>query len=180
MFGGNFAIRSFAFAQGQLLAISSNTALFSLYGTMYGGDGRTTFGLPDLRGRTPIGQGHGPGLPNYDFGQRGGTPTTTLGVANLPPHNHLASMNGATVGIPVNSAEGGEDEANPAGGILTNTGNDNFSSEAANSIYSGQRINVEGNITTSSTGNGQSFNNMQPFMTITYQVALQGIFPSRN
>lgn len=88
MFGGNFAPRSWAFCEGQLLSIASNTALFSILGTTYGGDGRTTFGLPDFRGRVSIHQGTGPGLPTYRLGAKGGSPTTTLNILNMPAHNH--------------------------------------------------------------------------------------------
>lgn len=88
MFGGNFAPRTWAFCEGQLLAIASNQALFSILGTIYGGDGRTTFALPDFRGRVSIHRGSGPGLPSYSQGQKGGTATTTLSVSNLPVHNH--------------------------------------------------------------------------------------------
>ncbi|WP_320815318.1 tail fiber protein [Flavobacterium sp.] len=88
MFGGNFAPRNWALCDGQLLAISSNTALFSLLGTIYGGDGRTTFGLPDMRGRTAIHPGNGPGLSSYRIGQRGGSETNTMTVSQMPSHNH--------------------------------------------------------------------------------------------
>jgi len=93
MFGGNFAPRNWAFCDGQLLAISQNTALFSLLGTIYGGDGRTTFALPDLRGRVPIHSGNGPGLSNYRVGQKGGTETVTLNVTQIPSHNHTVKGN---------------------------------------------------------------------------------------
>src|SRR5262245_24305688 len=88
MFAGNFAPNGYAYCNGQLLAISQNTALFSLLGTTYGGDGRTTFALPDLRGRAPIGFGQGPGLPNYDLGSVVGSPSVTLTTSQLPAHSH--------------------------------------------------------------------------------------------
>src|SRR6056297_1754420 len=99
MVGYNFCPRGWANADGQLLPISSNSALFSLYGTTFGGDGRTTFALPDLRGRVPIHPGQGIGLPNYTLGQRGGQASITLGIDNLPPHEH-------TVSPPANTGEG--------------------------------------------------------------------------
>ena len=89
LFAGNFAPRTWAFCEGQLLAISSNTALFSILGTTYGGDGRTTFGLPDLRGRSAVGPGNGPGLRSYRLGQRGGEEYKTLNITNLPIHSHF-------------------------------------------------------------------------------------------
>ena len=88
MFGGNFAPRTWAFCDGRLLSISQNSALYSLLGTTYGGDGITTFALPDLRGRVPVGQGQAPGLSNYVMGQRAGTEQVTLLMSNLPSHNH--------------------------------------------------------------------------------------------
>src|SRR4051812_28387187 len=102
MFAGNFAPRGFASCEGQILAISQNTALFSLLGTTYGGNGQTTFALPDLRGRSAIGQGQGPGLSPYVEGQTGGSETVTLTVNQLPPHTHnLTAYQGApTTGVP--------------------------------------------------------------------------------
>jgi microcystin-dependent protein len=169
MFGGNFAIRSFALANGQLLAISSNTALFSLYGTIYGGDGRTTFALPDLRGRVPVHAGNGPGLPPINLGQKFGASSMILQVAHMPSHNHTAVLN-------VNSTAGDEDETNPASGVLSNNSNsDNYTSSAANAQYAGGS-----GITVGNTGGSQSFNLYQPSLAIYFEVALQGIFPSRN
>jgi microcystin-dependent protein len=111
MFGGNFAPRGFAFCDGQLLSISQNTALFAILGTTYGGDGRTTFGLPDLRGRVPVHAGTGPGLSSYRIGQKGGTETTTITVANLPAHSHpyaapAVSEDGNT-SVPTGAVPGG-------------------------------------------------------------------------
>ena len=94
LFAGNFAPRGWAFCNGQILSIAQNTALFSLLGTTYGGNGQTTFALPDLRGRVPIQPGQGPGLPLYDLGEAGGAPTTTLVANNLPAHSH--SLNAVT------------------------------------------------------------------------------------
>src|SRR5215471_9497950 len=102
MFGGNFAPRGYALCQGQLLAISSNTALFSILGTSFGGNGVTNFGLPDLRGRTPVSTGLGPGLPQVDLGQQGGVPSVTLQTSNLPAHTHgiTLTVNAAADGRP--------------------------------------------------------------------------------
>ena len=162
LFGGNFAIRNFALANGQLLAISSNSALFSILGTTYGGDGRTTFGLPDLRGRVAVSEGRGPGLSDYSLGQRGGAETHTLTTAQMPTHNHQ---------LPVHAAQGNEDEASPSGGVLANSGADNYTSEAPDAFY---------NKPTSSVGSSQSFGIRQPFLAINYEVCLLGIYPSRN
>lgn len=168
----NFAPRSFAQCDGQILAISSNTALFSLVGTIYGGDGRTTLGLPDLRGRSPIHYGTGPGLAQIRQGQKFGAPTTTLGISNMPPHNHQSIMKVAAstgnVGSIANgnylaeTARGGavvpDIYANPAGG----------GSMAPDAIQVGM------------SGGGQSFNNYQPCQAVNFCIAIQGIYPSRN
>lgn len=165
MFGGNFAPRGWAFCEGQLLAISSNSALFSILGTTYGGDGRTTFGLPDLRGRVAIQQGNGPGLPSYRLGQRGGNPTTTLLTQNLPP---------AQVSIPSASGDGTDAEASnkvmatpmadPATDIAM------YTSNATGVMASGSIIGAQ----------NRSFSNQPPVLGVYYIIALQGIYPSRN
>ncbi|MEH6534933.1 MAG: tail fiber protein [Psychroserpens sp.] len=165
MFGGNFAPRSWALCNGQLLAISSNSALFSILGTTYGGDGRTTFGLPDLQGRVPVHAGNGAGLPATRLGQKGGAPTNTLTVGQLPSHNHTAGL-GAT--NPVGRGEGTTDPTNayPAeGGNYATAKN---VAMAADSVVIGQ------------TGSNQAINNMQPFQVVNYIIALEGLFPPRS
>ncbi len=165
MFGGNFAPRSWALCNGQLLPISQNTALFSILGTTYGGDGRTTFGLPDLRGRVAMHAGNGPGLSDRRLGLKGGTENNTLTVANLPAHNH-------SVSIPVSDEDGDVNEA--ATNVLANTVNNNYYSgdPTANQFLPG------GN--TSSVGGNIGVNNIQPFQCVNYIIALQGTFPSRS
>ncbi len=171
MFGGNFAPRGWAFCDGQLLAINSNQALFSILGTTYGGDGRTTFALPDLRGRVAMHQGTGPGLAPRSLGQRSGTETNTLNVTNLPSHNHgLAS---GTVSIPVSGEDANQDEAN--GQYLANG---TFYHNSPDGTYGGGPINLSGN--TANQGGSQAVNNMQPYLALNYIIALVGIFPSRN
>jgi microcystin-dependent protein len=164
MFGFNFAPRGWAFCDGQLLPISQNTALFSLLGTTYGGDGRTTFALPDLRGRVPIHEGQGAGLSDYRLGQRAGAETTTLSIANLPAHNHAASAAGPAGNA--NDAIGNiwADDA----GVSSAT----YSSGAASGTM---RADAIGN-----TGGGQAFDNRQPYLTVNFCIALVGLFPSRN
>ncbi|MFT6335432.1 MAG: microcystin-dependent protein [Saprospiraceae bacterium] len=157
MFGGNFAPRDWAFCQGQLLPIAQYTALFSILGTTYGGDGRTTFALPEMRGRVAISKGQGPGLPTYSLGQRGGSETNTLTLQNLPAHSH-------TVTIPTNSGPGTESEGFIAASPIY--------AEESNASYAG----VSGN----SVGNNQPVNNMGPILTTNYIIALQGTFPSRS
>ncbi|CAL2101964.1 Microcystin-dependent protein [Tenacibaculum sp. 190130A14a] len=185
MFGGNFAPRGWAFCEGQLLAISQNTALFSILGTTYGGDGRTTFGLPDLRGRVAISAGRGPGLQDYRQGAKGGSELRTLNITQIPSHNHMMSLANVTGSalIPVNTEAGNEDESNPGAGVLANTGADRFSSEATpNAIYGGRNVPIvlTGNGLIGNTGGNQSFDNRQPFTTVRYIICLQGVFPSRN
>ncbi|NMH89211.1 phage tail protein [Flavivirga algicola] len=183
IFAGNFAPRAWAFCQGQLLSINSNQALFSILGTTYGGDGRTSFGLPDLRGRVPIGPGTGPGLTTRRQGQRSGTEYNILTIPQMPSHNHNAIVtNPGEIAIPVNTTSGDEDEANPGAGVLANTGNDHFASSATTGAkYAGSNIPVAGEqITITNTGANQSVNNMQPWLSTYYIICLQGVFPSRN
>jgi len=159
MFGGNFAPRGWALCDGQLLSISSNQALFSILGTVYGGDGRTTFGLPELRGRVAIHAGNGPGLTNRPLGVSGGTETNTLNVNQLPPHSHPASLG---------ASEESPNSDDPTGGILATT---NIYHNSADETVP---------VTVGNTGSSQSVNNIQPFRTVNYIIALQGTFPSRN
>jgi len=164
MFGGNFAPKGWALCNGQLLAISQNTALFSLLGTMYGGNGINTFALPDLRWRVPNHFGQGPGLSNYTQGQVGGTENVTLLQGNLPAHSH-----------PVHAVTAGGHQASPAANLpaIESTGTSlNFSSSAANATMNAATI---GN-----TGQNLPLPVIQPYLTINFIIALQGIFPSRN
>ncbi len=159
MFGGNFAPRSWALCQGQLLAISQNTALFSILGTTYGGDGRTTFGLPDFRGRVAVGEGAGPGLSQIRLGEKKGNQNTTLLVSNLPPHNHTMQAN--------------------AGGKLSNDPNNKYlgAGDMYTSSAADKNLNAD---TIANTGSGQAFNNMQPYLGMNYIICIYGVFPSRN
>ncbi len=163
--GYNFATRGFAFCQGQLQSISQNSALFSLLGTTYGGDGQTTFGLPNLSGRVPIGQGNGPGLSPRQLGQIGGSESTTLSVANMPSHNHAAALSAESAAA---------SSSDPNGRLLAQALTYADPGRAQNVVMSNEAISVGNN------GGGQSFNNMQPFLVMNYQISLFGIFPSRN
>ena len=165
LFAGNFAPRSWAFCDGQLLAISQNTALFSILGTTYGGDGRTTFGLPDLRGRCAIGPRTGPGLSNRSLGQKGGTETNTLNTTQIPSHGHSFVVNAS--GEPGTSAV-------PAAGVGP--------AEAETDIYGPSSASTVAMFSgsTGNTGGNQPVNNMQPYLAINYIIALIGIYPSRN
>lgn len=163
LFAGNFAPRSWAFCQGQLLPISQNTALFSIIGTMYGGDGRTTFALPDLRGRVAIGPGQGPGLSNYSIGQKGGSESVTLTVNEIPAHTHSVS--------PLAKNGGGDD---------TNPGGNKWMATASTDLYAESTNTNMGASPSTPTGGGGAHNNIQPYLAISYVICLQGIFPSRN
>ncbi|WP_367388448.1 phage tail protein [Lewinella sp. LCG006] len=181
MFAGNFAPRSWALCEGQLLPIAQNTALFSILGTIYGGDGRTTFALPDLRGRLPISSGTGPGLPTYREGQKGGQPTHTLTQAEMPNHTHTptAAITG-TFGVATNTETSNSGE-----------GSGNVLGEAAANIYNNQPadpaellggvVNTLGvNLQLQNTGGSQSHENQMPYLAVNYIIALYGVFPSRN
>jgi len=170
MFAGNFAPRSWAFCDGQLLQISGNSALFSILGTTYGGDGRTTFGLPDLRGRVPIhdGSGSGPGLPSYNLGQKGGQTNVTLTESNLPSHGHAPGT------IKLRATASPADTADPTGHALAMA--PAYKGEATTVDMSSDSIVGQ----TANTGSSQSFNNMPPYQVINYIIALVGVFPSRN
>lgn len=165
MFGGNFAPRGWAFCNGQLLAISANSALFSLLGTAYGGDGRTTFGLPDLRGRVPIHQGTGPGLRTARLGAKGGEESVTLNTLQIPSHSHSGTIEAAD---PVARGTGTDSPTNayPAqGSTYATSKNVRMASDA---------------VLTNPTGGSQAHDNMQPYQVVSYVIALQGIYPSRS
>jgi microcystin-dependent protein len=163
IFAGNFAPRSWAFCNGQLLPISQNTALFSLIGTTYGGDGRTTTALPDLQGRAPMHPGRGPGLTDRRLGQRGGVEMVTLTEAQMPNHNHTAR-----------ALSDPADLFSPANRSLARSRNGNaYQSSASNLVELGSAV-------MPSAGGSQAHNNMQPYLTINYIIALQGLYPSRS
>jgi len=168
LFAGNFAPRGWALCEGQLLAISSNEALFSILGTTYGGDGRTTFGLPRLRGRTAIHQGTGPGLTPRPLGQLGGINSVTLTHSELPSHNHVANLYGE-------NAIGSEQ--NPAGNMLGATPNNPIyaSVTAGNNKAMGN-----GSVVVNFSGGNLSHNNTQPYLGLNYIISLYGAYPSRS
>jgi len=159
IFAGNFAPRSWAFCDGQLLPISQNTALFSLIGTTYGGDGRSTTALPNLQGRAPMHPGRGPGLTSRRLGETIGTNDVTLSQAQLPSHNHaLTSFDNATTNTPSSSVGIG---AAPMYGSAQNM------TDMADGIVG-------------EAGGNLAHNNMQPFLGINFIIALQGVYPSRS
>jgi len=165
IFAGNFAPRSWAFCDGQLLPISQNTALFSLIGTTYGGDGRTTTALPNLQGRAPMHPGRGPGLTARRLGEKVGIETVTLSEAQIPSHSHTAraTTNGAAPGGPTNTSS-----------LARTGGGDSYQSNTtANLVDLASQ-------TLSTTGGSQSHTNVQPYLTLNFIIALQGLYPSRS
>lgn len=188
IFAGNFAPRGWQFCQGQTLSIAQNTALFSLLGTTYGGNGQTTFSLPDLRGRAPIGQGQGPGLSYYALGQIGGTENTTLTINNLPAHSHSAPITGAPT-VVVNSGNAavgtptaGLSLAAPGTGSGRNFSPVNGYIDATPNVALSVGSATAGSlaVTIGSTGGNQPVSIVQPYLAINYIICMQGIFPSRN
>lgn len=169
-FGFNFNPRGWARCEGQLLPIAQNTALFALLGTIYGGDGRTTFALPDLRGRVPMGMGNGPGLTPRSIGQKSGAENVTLSTANLPAHTHAAAATMAAAG-------GQGDQQGPGGNVLAYDRRETQYSSAAPDVSMNA---ASVSVSVGSAGNSQSFNIMQPYLVVNYCIALQGLFPSRN
>ena len=153
LFAGNFAPSTWAICNGQLLPISQNQALFSILGTTYGGDGRNTFALPDLRGRVPVSPGQGPGLSNYVLGQQTGAESITLNVNQLPSHNHI-----------INAVKGTGDSSSPTGNYIADTGLFDKEYSTTNTIGSTQLH--SGSV--GNTGSGQSVENRQPTLAINY------------
>ncbi len=153
--GFNFAPRGWAFCDGQILPINQNQSLYSLLGTTYGGDGRTTFALPDLRGRCPIHVG-----PGHTLGQKSGEETHTLSAGEMPQHTHTAEANSA--------------DATAA------TPNNNVLARQAGRIYDSGNLTGLHSGTITNTGGGQAHDNMMPYLALNFAIALQGLFPSRN
>lgn len=162
LFAGNFPPRGWAFCDGQLLPISQNSALFSIIGTIYGGNGQTTFALPDLRGTVPVGPRQGVGLTNRPLGSKFGNETTTLSVSNLPAHSHSLSASSA----PGNSNS-------PVGNVpaINRDGILHYGAEPNTSMS---------NASIANTGGSQPADNMQPSLAMNYCIAIQGVYPPRS
>ncbi len=168
LFAGNFAPRHNALCNGQIMSIAQNSALFSLLGTYYGGDGQTTFALPNLQGRLPVGQGQGPGLSNYTIGETIGAETVTLTTGQMPAHTHLL--------MPM----GGNATQNLPGGQYPSALQAPFNGfYVQDSNKTGSPIAMSANAL-QTTGGSQAHENRMPTMAISIIIALQGIFPSRN
>ena len=164
IFGGNFAPRGWAFCNGALLPISQNTALFSLIGTTYGGNGQTTTALPNLQGRAPMHPGRGPGLTSRRLGVRGGAETVTLSEAQMASHSHAVT-------------------AKEGDGTTTNPDNNSFASATSTKSYqsdASSNLVSMGTAMLGNSGGSQAHNNIQPFLTLNFIIALQGLYPSRS
>lgn len=159
LFPYTFAPRGWAFCAGQIMSIAQNTALFSLLGVTYGGNGQTTFGLPDLRGRVAVSSGQGPGLSNYTLGQVAGTETVTLTTNEMPMHNHL-----------VNASSQASSASRPSGAVPSGGGA--YTGASDGTVMNPSMIGV--------AGGSQPHENLQPYLTLNYCIALEGIYPSRN
>lgn len=164
IFAGNFAPRGWAFCDGQLLPVAQNTALFSIIGTTYGGDGRTTTALPNMQGRAPMHPGRGPGLTARRLGQRGGVETVTLTEAQMPNHTH----NLGVVPVPAN-----QDDASSAVTMSRTVGANLFAPSSSSLEPMADQM-------LPSTGGSQAHNNLQPFLTMNFIIALAGLYPSRG
>jgi microcystin-dependent protein len=164
MFGFNFAPRGWLTCAGQILPISQNTALFSLLGTTFGGDGRTTFGVPDLRSRSAVGggMGTGPGLDDVRWGEKSGGIQHTMTTAQMPSHNHPVAPAGNS---------GGGDDSNPNGG---------YPATAATDLYAESSNVIMGGFTSGNAGSNQAFNIRNPYLGLYHCIAIFGLFPSRN
>ena len=188
MFGGNFAPRQWSFCEGQLLDIASHTALFSLVGVSYGGDGRSNFRLPDLRGRVAIHPGQGAGLPHYGLGQSGGVPEVTLNVLEIPSHTHAANTSTTVqTNVEIQAADVDGGGRGISGGALAKTpsGETVYSTDTApdtalNAGTATATATANSSTELQNTGGNLPHANMQPYLAINYIIALEGIYPSRT
>jgi microcystin-dependent protein len=179
LFPFNFAPKGWAMCNGQFLPINQNQALFSLLGTTYGGNGQTTFALPDLRGRVPLGFGQGPAATTYQLGEIGGSEAVTLGVPHLPAHAHAIDANALTATARCGSGQA--DQRSPSGGVPATEAAGVTATYSNSSPDANMRAgSVAVGTTSSATGGGQPHSNQQPYLALTYCIALQGVFPSRN
>jgi microcystin-dependent protein len=172
MFAGNFAPRGWQLCNGQLLSIAQWTAVFALVGTTYGGNGQTTFGIPDFRGRTALGTGQGPGLPVVDLGEMAGTQSVTLLATNMPAHTH--PLTGAV--NPTANNDGTGLTGNPAAARLGVSGN-LFTTSTAEQVNMAPAAST---LALGITGGNQPFSNIPPYTGIQYIFCVEGIFPSRD
>ncbi|TVZ40999.1 microcystin-dependent protein [Alteromonadaceae bacterium 2753L.S.0a.02] len=189
IFGFNFAPRNWAFCAGQLLPISTNQALFSLLGTAYGGDGRTTFALPNLNGRTAVGKGQAPGTAiNWQIGLTFGNDSHVMSLSELPAHSHSATWmpDGGTALMA--TTDDGTSETPESGAVLAKTVPGASPADQPEKIYANTTenlvplggLNVTGAVDVGTTGAGNAFNIVQPSLGVNYSIAMEGIYPSRS
>lgn len=193
-FGGNFAIRNWAICSGQLLAVAENTALFSLLGDLYGGDARTTFGIPDLRGRSPVGMGIMPGGRDYRLGFRFGTENIALGTSQLPKHTHSAAFvpsggSSVTGALQAATDEANTSEPDSSSYLAKNTSNPMYYKKSGftpdPTLVNIAGLSVDGgasggSVVVSDTGASESFSILNPLQVVNWQIVLDGIYPSRS
>lgn len=173
MFAGNFAPKSWAFCSGQIINIASNTALFSILGTTYGGNGTTTFALPDLRGRTIVGVGQGPGLSQYSLGQVSGTESQTLNVTTMPAHVHPVAI------VAANPATEADADLSTASGSVYARDTNGINPYASGSGASNMGP-LQGQLQVAPIGNNQSFQCLRPVFGINQIICCYGVYPARN
>lgn len=188
-YGVSWAVRDWSLCEGQILTIQSNTALFALLGCTYGGDCQNTFGLPDLRYRFPIHWGTGPGLSHYPLGAMGGSDQSDMSMQEMPVHTHVAvsTLNSGEVDLNLTVSDAPTATGFADGAYLTTVGGNFYTSQApaasgAPRMASSQRV-VDGMVVTptvGTTGSGDPFPIMSPYLAITYQISMAGAFPSRN
>ncbi|MGE7993777.1 phage tail protein [Pseudomonas sp. NPDC089554] len=185
IFGGNFAPRGWAFCQGQLLSVAQNTALFSILGTTYGGNGQTTFGLPDMRGRSPIGAGQGPGLTPIELGEQAGTEQVTLTSMNVPPVTVNMTQVTVPVAIPVAIAD--SNLAIPSNASVLGKSVDSAGTGATVDIYSSEQptttlapFTARPTGAAFTSGGNVPIEIRSPYLGVNYIIATAGLFPSRN
>lgn len=197
LFAGNFSPKNWTYCAGQLMAIAQNTALFSILGVTYGGDGKTTFGIPDLRGRIAMGQGTGPGLSPCALGEKDGSTTAQMTTLNMPMHTHFV-LGGGTVHISgginavvnVNTDAAQSNLTSPDSNFIgyDNTGNALYNSAATANSLNANAISVQATgleatmpaMQTTISGLGQAFPIQQPYLGMSYIICVAGIYPSRN
>ncbi|NQX40262.1 Microcystin-dependent protein [Pedobacter steynii] len=178
IFAGNFAPRGWMLCQGQILAIAPNTALFSILGTTYGGNGQTTFALPNLCGRAPVGWGQGPGLSNYVLGETTGTESTSILITNMPAHNHVATST-----LSLNASDAAATVATPVAGNALGAGKDVNTDPVSMYTTSAPTVPLAGGTvatTVGIAGGSQPISILQPILAVTYIICTSGLFPSRN
>lgn len=178
IFAGNFAPRGYQFCNGQMIAIAQNSALFALLGTTYGGNGQTTFGLPDLRGRAPVGWGQGPGLSNYALGEVNGSESRSILITNMPAHNHIATST-----LILNASDAAATVGTPVAGNALGAGKDVNTDPVSMYTTSAPNIPLTGGsvaTTVGLNGGSQPLSILQPILAISYIICMEGAFPSRN